>query len=218
MTILRSILPRREPFLRSRLASLKRVKSPVVTGERKLHLDAKASTQSQALPAPSQPEIPGSANASTSTALTPEKDLSQPDSPPEPTVEPSMTTSQPKAEAGETNAPKLYFEVGTFKDETWANNAVDKLTHLGFHAVLIHKNLLWTQSFHVEVGPYTNAKRHGGSAAKPRFSGLQGSSRKLISSPRFISSRRNSIPGRQLLSKLSLTAESGCRSAPCYRD
>jgi cell division septation protein DedD len=69
-----------------------------------------------------------------------------------------MTTSEPKAEAGETNAPKLYFEVGTFKDETWANNAVDKLTHLGFHAVLIHKNLLWTQSFHVEVGPYTSRK------------------------------------------------------------
>jgi hypothetical protein len=35
---------------------------------------------------------------------------------------------------------------------------VDKLTQLGFHAVLIHKNLLWTQSYHVEVGPYTNQK------------------------------------------------------------
>jgi hypothetical protein len=35
---------------------------------------------------------------------------------------------------------------------------VDKLTQLGFHAVLIHKNLLWTQSYHVQVGPYTNQK------------------------------------------------------------
>ncbi len=137
---------------------VKRVKSPVATSVRKLHADAQVSTQLHALLAPSQPEIPSSASTSTSTALTPEKDLSQPDSPPEPTVEPSITTSQPKAEAGETNAPKLYFEVGTFKDETWANNAVDKLTHLGFHAVLIHKNLLWTKSFHVEVGPYTTQK------------------------------------------------------------
>ena len=48
--------------------------------------------------------------------------------------------------------------MGTFKDETWANNAVEKLTQLGFHAVLIHKNLLWSQSYHVEVGPYTNQK------------------------------------------------------------
>jgi len=66
--------------------------------------------------------------------------------------------SQPKAGVNETKAPKLYFEVGSFKDETWANNAVDKLTQLGFHAVLIHKNLLWAQSYHVEVGPYTNQK------------------------------------------------------------
>ena len=137
---------------------LKRVKSPVVTGERKLHLDAKASNHLQPLPALAQPEIPSSVDASTATALTPVKDLVQPTSPPEPTAEPSMTASQPKAEAGEANAPKLYFEVGTFKDETWANNAVDKLTQLGFHAVMVRKNLLWTQSFHVEVGPYTNQK------------------------------------------------------------
>jgi cell division protein FtsN len=77
---------------------------------------------------------------------------------PEPTVEPAIAASQPKANGEVTKAPKLYFEVGTFKDETWANNAVDKLTQLGFHAVLIHKNLLWSQSYHVQVGPYTNQK------------------------------------------------------------
>jgi cell division septation protein DedD len=51
---------------------------------------------------------------------------------------------------------KLFVEVGTFKEETWANDAVDKLTQLGFHAVLVHKNMLWLQSFHVQVGPYSN--------------------------------------------------------------
>jgi len=54
--------------------------------------------------------------------------------------------------------PKLFVEVGTFKEETWANDAVDKLTQLGFHAVLVHKNLLWMQSYHVQVGPYANQK------------------------------------------------------------
>ena len=76
---------------------------------------------------------------------------------PVPTIVQANTSTLLKT-GDDSKAPKLYFDVGTFKDETWANNAVDKLTQLGFHAVLIHKNLLWTQSYHVEVGPYTNQK------------------------------------------------------------
>lgn len=56
----------------------------------------------------------------------------------------------------EASVPGLFLEVGSFKDETWASNAVDKLKQLGFHAIVIHKNLLWTQSYHVHVGPYTD--------------------------------------------------------------
>jgi cell division septation protein DedD len=77
---------------------------------------------------------------------------------PLPTVDQANPENQAKTGGIATKAPQLYFEVGTFKDETWANNAVDKLTQLGFHAVLIHKNLLWSQSYHVQVGPYTNQK------------------------------------------------------------
>ena len=61
----------------------------------------------------------------------------------------SNLISAPKP-GSEIKTPKLYIEVGTFKDETWANNAVDKLTQLGFHAVLIQKSLLWSQSYHVK--------------------------------------------------------------------
>jgi serine/threonine protein kinase len=50
----------------------------------------------------------------------------------------------------------LYLEVGSFKDETWANNAVEKLTEVGFHTLVVRKSLLWAQSFHVEVGPYSS--------------------------------------------------------------
>ena len=60
--------------------------------------------------------------------------------------------------AQDPKAPKFYIEVGTFKDETWANNAVDKLNQLGFHALLIQKSLLWSQSYHVQVGPYPDQK------------------------------------------------------------
>jgi len=134
------------------------VKSPVRTDDGKGHSDALNSTQLQPLASPTQPEILTSAGASNSAAQELATNSPQPNTVSEPTVESAITSTQPKAGGDVTKAPKLYFEVGTFKEETWANNAVDKLTQLGFHAVLIHKNLLWSQSYHVEVGPYTNQK------------------------------------------------------------
>jgi len=47
-----------------------------------------------------------------------------------------------------------YLEVGTFKETEWADDAVQKLSQLGFHAICVHKTVLWKQSYHVEVGPY----------------------------------------------------------------
>ena len=84
--------------------------------------------------------------------------LSQPNIAPEPTTGPANPLELPKTGGAQSKGLDLYLEVGAFKDETWANQAVDKLTQLGFHAVLFHKNLLWAQSYHVEVGPYTNQK------------------------------------------------------------
>lgn len=49
-----------------------------------------------------------------------------------------------------------FFEVGTFKEATWADTAVQTLTQLGFHAVSVRKSRLWNQSYHVQVGPYTD--------------------------------------------------------------
>jgi serine/threonine protein kinase len=54
--------------------------------------------------------------------------------------------------------PDSYFEVGSFKDSTWADDAVEKLTQLGFHAISVHKTVLWMQSYQVRVGPYTDSK------------------------------------------------------------
>lgn len=67
---------------------------------------------------------------------------------------------------GRTNGSQLtgpasslsFLDVGAFQDMTWADNAVQKLSQLGFHAVSIRKGHLWGQSYHVEVGPYANAK------------------------------------------------------------
>ena len=53
-------------------------------------------------------------------------------------------------------AKGLYLEVGSFKDPTWADNAVEKLRQLGLHSISYHKNVLWMQSYQVRVGPYAN--------------------------------------------------------------
>jgi len=57
-----------------------------------------------------------------------------------------------------TKSSAVFIEVGSFKDETWAKTAAEKLTELGFHAVVIHKAVLWAQSYRVEVGPYSDPK------------------------------------------------------------
>jgi len=49
-----------------------------------------------------------------------------------------------------------FLEVGSFKDPTWADQAVAKLTQLGFQSFSLHKSKLWLQSYQVRVGPYAD--------------------------------------------------------------
>jgi predicted Ser/Thr protein kinase/cell division protein FtsN len=64
----------------------------------------------------------------------------------------------PKAANTTTQAPQTlseaYLEVGSFNDATWADDAVNQLSHLGFAAFAVHKSHLWMQSYRVEVGPF----------------------------------------------------------------
>ena len=138
--------------------TVKHEKTAVSKDKRKTQLDAQAAAQMQALASSAQSDASTSANAAKSGEQDAAALSSLPNDAPAPVFEPAYVVSQTKAGGEEPKAPKLYFEVGTFKDETWANNAVDKLTQLGFHAQVIHKNLLWSQSYHVQVGPYTNQK------------------------------------------------------------
>jgi serine/threonine protein kinase len=74
----------------------------------------------------------------------------------DPTSKRTDRTNQQKAEASKPDLNLYYLEVGSFKDASWADKAVDQLSRLGFHAVSIHKTHLWMQSYHVQVGPYAN--------------------------------------------------------------
>ena len=125
--------------------------------ERKTQSNASATIPSQALIISAQPESLAPANIS--QPATPEANAPPPNSvPADANLERPAPTSVQKSADSEPKAPILYIEVGSFKDETWAINAMEKLTQLGFHAITVHKTLLWAQSFHVEVGPYTDAK------------------------------------------------------------
>ena len=134
------------------------VKSPVRAGARQARINQQGSLQLQPLTGPAQPEVSAAAAAPISARLEPVEISVRPDTETPPAAELAKTATQPK-ETTETNKqPKFYVEVGAFKDESWAHDAVDKLAHLGFPALMIHKNLLWSQSFHVQVGPYPNQK------------------------------------------------------------
>ncbi len=158
----------------------KPAKAAIRKDDPKARLTAKNTTQVQALASPAQPEGMTTDGSTESAALEAAANSSELSAAAESTVGQPNATTQPKAAVGEPNAPKLYIEVGSFKDQNWADNAVEKLTELGFHAMVMHKNVLWMQSYRVEVGPYASRGRDGGSAEKPHFAWLQGASRKLI--------------------------------------
>jgi hypothetical protein len=64
-----------------------------------------------------------------------------------------------KASAENSNAgSQLYFEVGKFRNPVLAYRANDNLARLGFRATVVEKGLLWTNSYHVLVGPYADDK------------------------------------------------------------
>jgi len=64
--------------------------------------------------------------------------------------------TKPSADKPATVA-ETYLEVGSFGDTKWADDAVERLSQLGFHAICVHKTVLWRQSYHVQVGPYVTS-------------------------------------------------------------
>jgi class 3 adenylate cyclase len=104
---------------------------------------------SLAAPGSSQPGTAGhSANAASAAARSHE-----------PASPADKSLPSKKAEVKPDSPEPVYLEVGTFKDAAWADNAVEKLVQLGFPAASVHKGHLWAKSYHVQVGPYADAKK-----------------------------------------------------------
>ncbi len=71
---------------------------------------------------------------------------------------PEASADPTKPSADNTNSgTETYLEVGSFKDAKWADDAVERLSQQGFHAICVHRTVLWMQTYRVQVGPYVNS-------------------------------------------------------------
>jgi len=114
----------------------------------------KATTPSVPMTAPTV--VTASNLVSTKLDTTPKQ---QPGSPP--AAQPSAQSAVRTEESGPANpaanavaTSELFFEVGKFKNPTQAHDETDKLAQLGFPVTAVQKGFLWTNSYHVLVGPY----------------------------------------------------------------
>jgi hypothetical protein len=72
-------------------------------------------------------------------------------------VEPVKQASVQTEDSGAGNIDltrELYFDVGKFKNQLQANGETDKLAQLGLPVTAVQKGFLWTNSYHILVGPY----------------------------------------------------------------
>jgi cell division protein FtsN len=152
--------PTKRPVVPSQASrAVKKKQTPSRPVEQKTPSNAEVSAQMQTLTSSAQPQTLLSADISQPASSEAATKPPQPDSaPPNPALEKAGPVSVQKTTDSAAKTATVFIEVGSFKDETWAISAQEKLTQLGFHAVLIHKTLLWAQSFHVQVGPYTDPK------------------------------------------------------------
>lgn len=83
--------------------------------------------------------------------------LSPPKLGPASKVAPAKPASVQSEESGADNVDftrELYFDVGKFKNQLQAHDETNKLAQLGFPVTAVQKGFLWTNSYHVLVGPY----------------------------------------------------------------
>jgi hypothetical protein len=85
---------------------------------------------------------------------------SRPDPTPkvEATKQPEVQTESSTAENGASTS-ELYFDVGKFKNQSQAHVEMNKLSQLGFPTTAVQKGFLWTNSYHILVGPYSDEER-----------------------------------------------------------
>jgi PilZ domain/SPOR domain len=115
-----------------------------------------ASSKPPAMPPPAS--VPASTPASATSVASNTAPVAS-NSAPVPKVDPARQPDV-QAEASRVVNPnstsELYFDVGKFKSPSQAHDESDRLAQLGFPVTAVQKGFLWTNSFHVLVGPYAD--------------------------------------------------------------
>jgi PilZ domain/SPOR domain len=115
-----------------------------------------------AVPAPTLPvpttSLPKAVQATVlPTLVASNSNVSMPKPNPAPKVEPAKPAKVQTEDSGGANIDltrELYFDVGKFKNQLQAHDETDKLAQLGLPVSAVQKGFLWTNSYHVLVGPY----------------------------------------------------------------
>jgi cell division protein FtsN len=71
-------------------------------------------------------------------------------------LQPSAVSKEVLGSASSGPPARMYFEVGKFKNPFGAQETTDRLVRLGFPASVQQKSRLWSNSYVVLVGPYSN--------------------------------------------------------------
>jgi len=112
---------------------------------------------------PSVPTTAPAPTVATASNLVPAKLDTTPKQQPaiQPAAQPAAQSAVRTEESGPANpganaaaTSELFFEVGKFKNPSQAHDETDKLAQLGFPVTAVQKGFLWTNSYHVLVGPY----------------------------------------------------------------
>ena len=161
----RAIVP--APKVASTLPNGKALPQPAATKPTRPEQEKPQPVAPTISPTPSSESLPAVDSAASSAPVPPGSGRAvQPDSVDRPAdnakvmeVKPTSEPIENTEETAEINSGVplgKYFDVGRFKDELGAHSAMDDLAHVGFHAVVIPKHLLWMSSYQVLVGPYRN--------------------------------------------------------------
>jgi PilZ domain/SPOR domain len=127
--------------------------SPTATGTLASKPPAASAAPAISTPPPASLSTPAPASGSNLAAdrssSTPKFDAAKP-----PEVQAESTVA-----GNEASTSELYFDVGKFKNQSQAHIELDKLSQLGFPATAVQKGFLWTNSYHILVGPYSDEER-----------------------------------------------------------
>jgi hypothetical protein len=124
---------------------------------------AATSTPTPKIPATAPAPSPSSPPPTTAPAAIAASSNPVPSKPgPAPKVEPAkqaevQTESSTSENAASTS--EMYFDVGKFKNQSQAHVEMNKLSQLGFPTTAVQKGFLWTNSYHILVGPYSDEER-----------------------------------------------------------